>query len=97
MRRVTDLGLVDMGRDQEVVAFVSTGTEREDRIADQLSRLTLKGATEIVELRTSDILDPEGTCLSFVKFPRLIRFYDGACSEDIVGFEAILEWAGQIQ
>lgn len=97
MRRVTDLGLVEMAKDREVVAFVSTGTERESRIADQLARLTLKDATEIVELRTSDILDPEGTCLSFVRFPRLIRFRNGACDEDIVGFEPILEWASHIQ
>ena len=93
MQRVSDVELLRLVKDRDVIAFISTGSDREQRLAQQLTTMAVKLKNrKLVELRNTDIVDPAETRLAFVQFPRIITFRDGASDEDVVGFEAVTSW-----
>lgn len=80
-------------KDRDVIAFISTGTDREQRLAQQLTTVAVKlKDRQLVELRNTDIIDPAETRLAFVQFPRILTYRDGSSDEDVVGFEAVTSW-----
>lgn len=93
MQRVSDVELLRLVKDRDVIAFISTGTDREQRLAQQLTTVAVKlKDRQLVELRNTDIIDPAETRLAFVQFPRILTYRDGSSDEDVVGFEAVTSW-----
>lgn len=93
MKRISDVDLMRLVQDRDVIVFVSSGSEREQRLARQLSAMEVKLKNrDLVELSVHDITDPAETRLAFVQFPRILTFRDGSSDEDVVGFEAVTAW-----
>lgn len=95
MRRVNDTELMQLVQQgTSCVVFVSSGSDRETRLARQLHALQpkLKGVDHLLELRASDVRNAAETRLAFVQFPRVITYKDAGTLEEHVGFDQVTTW-----
>jgi len=93
MRRVTDIELMELVKERDVIAFFHTGSDQEARLSQHVESTSVRfTGMDVVEVHADDILDAANTCLGFVTFPRVVTFRSGNYDEEIVGFQAVASW-----